>query len=130
MDTFVQIAVIISAFAFVGMGLLLLGISLGRNQGLPSSRDEINIGLQRQNQQLTSAIVDFGRQAMNMASVIPDQQLDRINAEAIAEAARTGKSPIDLRREQERQQGGDYDGVDWGGNPAFDEPPGQGDHGL
>ena len=53
--------------------------------------------IDRQGQEL----IESHRRAMNMASLVPEQQLDRVNAEMIAEAARTGESPIDRRREQE-----------------------------
>lgn len=117
LNTVVQVAVIISALVFVSIGVLLLGIHLGRSQGLPTTRDELVEGVLRHNGQMVEELVRSHRQAMNMAAVLPEQQLDRVNADMIAEAARTGRSPIDERREREQEED-----MQIPINPMFDEP--------
>ncbi|MHA7814042.1 MAG: hypothetical protein ACX94C_11715 [Phycisphaerales bacterium] len=112
MDTFEQVAVIVSAFVFVAVMFLLLGVHLGRAQAAQGEQEESCDGLIRLTEKSIDALVKTNSQAMNMASVIPDEQLSRINAEAIHEAATTGRSPIDARRGNERDAAGGYGVVD------------------
>lgn len=95
MEQTILVLLILSGSAVVCAGGFLIGWKACRSR--VHTIETLSALIDRQGQQL----IESHRRAMNMASIVPEQQLDRINAEMIAEAARTGESPIDRRREQE-----------------------------
>jgi len=99
----VQIVVVLTCFVLLALAFYAHGIRRERQSRAAESGERslewaLRIVTQLCEKQSTD-IIESSRHARDMASVMPEDQLSRHNAEMIHNAGMTGISPIDQRRD-------------------------------